>query len=224
MFTAAKIRSVQRMYDAGLALFHEHRYFQALAELKKAEDAFRRIDARGHPFTFPLPNGVSGLANTLAVSALCYQSLGDNRNALRCYETSLINEKFERKRPFREFRSTLDRNLILCYENELQRLGQERIELLLQSDPVIDASFKYPFSLEPDAIPLARLYELAPDRYALYSGFYGRASAKDALIRRQDKRSDESAMKRTSAVIWVALLFIWAMYGVLAVRALLSAQ
>lgn len=224
MFTSAKIRSAQRMYDAGLALFHEHRYFQALAELKNAEDAFRRIDARGHPFTIPLANGVSGLANTLALCAQCYQSLGDNRNALRYYETSLINEKFEKKRPFRAFRASLDRNLITCYENELQRLGQERIALVLQSDPVIDTAFTFPFSLEPDATLLVRLYQLAPDRYPHHAGFHDRARAKDASVRRQNRRSDEPAMKRASAVIWITLLFIWSLYGVLAVHAMLNTR
>ncbi len=85
------------MFENGYALFLEKRYVQALSELQRAEDAFRKLDARGHPFTIPLSNGVSGLANALALSGQCWQFLGNYEKAVLLYETSLINAKFEKK-------------------------------------------------------------------------------------------------------------------------------
>ncbi len=222
MLTSMKIKTAQYFYDAGLALFQENRYAQSLVELKKAEDAFRKIDARGHPFSTPLPNGVSGLANTLALSGLCFQQLEDYRKAAKYYETSLINSKFEKKLPFRAFLRTLNANLLTCYEREWDASGAETLARILNSDPEIDTTYQFPFSLNDDAVILARIYELAPERYEQFKGFYYRAKTKDTEIRRRDKRSDESSMKKMSFYIWAALFIIWAAYGLVVAEALVK--
>ena len=222
MPTSIKIKAAQQSYDAGLALFQENRYSQALAELKRAEDAFRKFDARGHPFSTPLPNGVSGLANTLALSGLCFQKLGDRRKAMSCYETSLINAKFEKRRPLKQFLKTLNANLIACYEQEWEASPPETITRILNSDPEIDTTFRFPYSLPEESITFARLYELAPERYEQIRNFYRRAKAKDAGIRRRDKRSDESRFRKMSFYIWGVLSVIWAVYGLVVARALLT--
>jgi hypothetical protein len=109
-------------------------------------------------------NGVSGLANALALSGRCHQQLGNFKAAIVCYETSLINEKFEKAKPFHAFLTALREDLISCYENERGLLGEQTLRGILDQAPELDASFLFPYSLDKNAIPLARLYELAPDR------------------------------------------------------------
>jgi hypothetical protein len=65
MSTLLKRRMAEQLYDAGFALFEEGRYEEALGNLNRAQEAFRQIDVRGHPFCNPLSNGISGFANTL---------------------------------------------------------------------------------------------------------------------------------------------------------------
>lgn len=221
MATSSKIATAQQLYDAGLSLYQENRYPQALAELKKAEDAFRKSDARGHPYTIPLPNGVSGLANTLALEGLCHQKLGDFRSAVRCYETSLINARFEKQKPFRTFHRTLNEHLLLCYEKEAEERSAEALARILAAEPEIDTAYRFPFSLNAEGITLARLYELSPDRHARFKDFYARAKTLDAETRRRSKRSDEASMRKMSFAIWGVLLAIFAVYGVMVAEALI---
>lgn len=220
MSTSLKIRTARKFYDAGVSLFQENRYLQALAEFKKAEDAFRKIDARGRPFSNPLPNGVSGLANALALEGLCYQKLGDADRAVICYETSLINAKFERKKPFLTFLNDLNKKMLACYERKLQAYTDDTISNLLQRPLRIDTSFCFPFSLDQELIPFARLYEIAPERYERFKQFYQSARQKDAEVRLKDRQSDESTMRRLSVYIWVILFAIWSVYIIIFFRAL----
>lgn len=220
MATSLKIQTAQRFYDAGVSLFQESRYSQALVELKKAEEAFRKIDARGRPFSTPLSNGVSGLANTLALEGLCYEKLGDSDRAIVCFETSLINVKFERKKPFLTFLDELNKSMLACYERKLQTYTGDTISNLLQRPPSIDTSFCFPFSLDQGLIPIARLYEIAPERYGRFKPFYRSAYQKDAEIRLKDRQSDESTMRRMGVYIWITLFAIWSVYIIVFFNAL----
>ena len=215
MSTTITRRMAEKSYDAGHALFQQGRYEEALIELRHAEDAFRKLDAKGHLFDVPLPNGVSGLANASALSGLCHEKLGDYKRALTCYESSLVNEKFEKKRPFLDFSKKLSPNMLSCYEQEIRSSDTETRDALLRQEAEIDISFIFPFSLAKAAIPFARLYELAPERYGQYQGFYERARKKDSEIRNMFKRTDESAVKRASFYIWGSLIVIWIFYGLI---------
>lgn len=213
MSTALKRHMARQLYDAGYSLFHEGRYEQALVELRRAEDAFRKIDARGHPFINPLPNKISGMANTLSLQGLCYQELGDTENAIRCFESSLINAKFERKKSFRLFERSVQENLIRSYEQKVSTMGDDTIASFIEQVPSIDTSFLFPFSLDPALIPLARLYEFAPVRYTRFKDFYTAASKKDRKIRRADRQSEAAMMKKMRAAAWGILLILWLTYG-----------
>jgi tetratricopeptide (TPR) repeat protein len=220
MSTSTQKRQIaENLYNTGNALFQDGLFSEALIELRRAEDAFRMWDALGHPFTSRLPNGMSGLANTLLLSGLCCQKLGNFKDALTCYETSLINAKFEKNAALRAFRKTLAENMIVCYENILKDsvVDRERFSVL---DPDIDMSFRYPHSLAPDLVPFARLYELAPERYPQYKAFYNHTKKKDSELRRVTKTSDESTLRRTSIYVWGILATIWAIYGLITIRAL----
>ena len=219
MSTSPIRRMAEHVYDSGRSLFQAGRYQEALLELRRAEDAFREWDARGHPFSDRLSNGISGLANTLALSGLCHQKLGNFKSALTCYETSMINAKFERKGALRAFAQTLDENLVICYEKILADVGVD-CEGFLHREPEIDISYRFPHSLPPKVIPCARLYELAPDRYDHYKDFYQRAKEEDATTRRLTKTADESTMKRASVYVWGILVAIWVIYGLVVVNAL----
>lgn len=217
-----KRRAAENLYDTGYALFLEKRYMQALAELQRAEDAFRKLDARGHPFTIPLSNGVSGLANTLSLSGQCWQLLGDYDKAVRLYETSLINSKFEKKKPFLSFTKTLQKNMVFCYQKKLELIDQKTLQQILTEEPVMDVYYRFPFSLQENTVLIARLYELAPDQYQRFKDFYARARHKDAGMRRSDRSSDERATKRMSIYIWGILFTITAVYIVILVRTALQ--
>lgn len=212
----------EERFNAGRALFQEGRYNEALIELHRAEDAFRKQDAPGHPFAVNLSNGVSGLANTLFLSGQCCQKLGDHKAALTYYETSLINAKFEKKRAFRAFMRQLSENMIFCYERTVEESGAGKRDLLLSTAPEIDVSFRFPYSLQPDLIPFARLYELAPERYPRYKDYFQRAKEKDAEYRRLSKTSDESTMRKMSIYVWGIIVVIWTIYGLIVVKTLLQ--
>ncbi len=222
MYTLAKIDAAKQFYDAGVALFQENRFPEALEDLKKAENLFRKADVRGHPFRNPLPNGVTGLANAITMSGLCFQKLGDFRRAATYYESSLINAKFEKKRPFRSFLHSVYADLLTCYEKELEGFSTEALKLILAGDPRINPDYRFPFSLTKDAFLLARLYELDPARYSHFHGFYRRAKECDTEIRRRDRKSDEAGMRRMGLYIWGALLAIWAVYGFVVFRSFMQ--
>ncbi len=218
MSTPSIRRMAEQSYESGRALFQSGQYREALVKLREAEDAFRKWDARGHPFADHLDNGMSGLANTLALSGRCHQKLGNFTAALACYETSLINSKFEKKSALKTFTQTITEDLIACYEHILTGSEVDRNRLLIQ-EPEVDISYRFPFSLPPESIPLARLYELAPDRYAHYKDFYDRAQTKTSVMARTSKTADESTMKRASIYVWGILAAIWIIYGLIVVNA-----
>jgi tetratricopeptide (TPR) repeat protein len=211
----------EQLYDAGFVLFQEGRYEEAFGELNRAQEAFRQIDVKGHPFTNPLPNGISGLANTLFLQGRCCQKLRDYNNAVVFYETSLINSKFEKKKPFQTFQETLHENMAACYEKELETIDAATLAGLLKREPKIDTAFSFPFSLDKDRIPIARLYELAPERYQQFRDFYERTRERDAKNREQEKMSDVAGKKKMSFYIWGILITVWAAYGLIVVKALL---
>jgi tetratricopeptide (TPR) repeat protein len=217
-----KRRAGETLYENGYALFLEKRYLQALAELQRAEDAFRKLDARGHPFTTPLSNGVSGLANTLALSGQCWQLLGNYEKAVRLYETSLINAKFEKKKPFQTFMKTLQQNMLFCLQKKLECIDRTALQEMITQEPDIDVSYRFPFSLREDSILFARLYELAPDQHRQFKDFYTRARHKDAGMRRNDRSSDESSTKRMSVTIWGILFIITVVYIIVLIKAALQ--
>lgn len=222
MIFSMKRRTAESLYENGYALFLEKRYLQAFAEFQRAEDAFRKLDARGHPFTIPLPNGVSGLANTLALSGQCWQLLGNYEKAIPLYETSLINAKFERKKPFQEFKKTLQQNMLFCYQKKLELLDPKALQQLVMQEPDIDIYYRFPFSLREDTILIARLYELSPDEHRQFKDFYTRAQHKDAAMRRSDHNSDERAMKKMSISIWGILFVITAVYIIVLINTALQ--
>ncbi|HAK61286.1 MAG TPA: hypothetical protein DCO77_13060 [Nitrospiraceae bacterium] len=224
MSTVLKRHMARQLYDAGYSLFHEGRYEQALVELRRAEDTFRKIDARGHPFSNPLPNKISGMANTLFLQGSCYQKLGDTENAIRCFESSLINGKFERRKPFRLFEHSVRENLTLSYENKVNSMSDDTIASCIQEAPSIDTSFLFPFSLDPSVIPLARLYELAPVRYNRFRDFYTAAGKKDRQIRRADRHSEDVIMKKMRVAAFGILAVLWLMYGVAVVNVLFNSK
>jgi tetratricopeptide (TPR) repeat protein len=222
MTLSLKRRAAESLYENGYALFLEKRFMQALAELQRAEDAFRKLDARGHPFTISLPNGVSGLANTLALSGQCRQLLGNYEKAVHLYETSLINSKFEKKKPFQEFMETLQKNMLFCYLKKLESIDQKILQQVLTQEPEIDIYYRFPFSLREDTIFIARLYELAPGQHPQFKDFYTRAQRQDAAMRRNDSSSDERATKRMSIYIWEILFVIAVVYIVVLINTALQ--
>jgi tetratricopeptide (TPR) repeat protein len=218
--TESKRRTAERLFNAAFSLYQECRYEQSLIELRRAEDAFRKLDSQGHPFNHVLPNGVTGLANTLALSGRCHQRLGNIEQAVICYETSFINAKFERPRPFTTFVKDLREDLLDCYADDLRNMDESSLVNLTQQDMRIDASCCFPFSLTKEAFTLARVYELAPERYPHLRDFVVRAAEQDAAIRRSDKKSDESRIKRANIYIWLTLGSLWAAYCLLVAKAL----
>jgi len=217
-----KRRAAESLYENGFALFLEKRFMQALAELQRAEDAFRKLDARGHPFTIPLKNGVSGLANTLALSGQCWQLLGNYEKAVHLYETSLINSKFEKKKPFQKFITTLQQNMLFCYQKKLERIDQKTLHQVVTQEPEIDIYYRFPFSLREDTILIARLYELAPGQHQEFRDFYTRVQHKDAGMRRSDSSSDERTTRRMSIYIWEILFVIAVVYIVVQINTALQ--
>ena len=224
MATSVHRRMATQHYDSGHALLQQGRYHEALIELGTAENAFRTIDARGHPFTQPLSNGISGLANTLMLSGQCCQKLGDYSTAITYYETSQINVKFEKKRPLQKFLQNLNSDLAFCYEQVVEGMPRQERDRLLAQEPQIDVSFRFPFSLPLAQVPLARLAELAPERHPELQRFYQHARERDIDLRRRSKTADESTMKKMSIAVWSILFMIWAVYIVIFFDALLRSK
>jgi hypothetical protein len=223
MSTALQKTQALHLYETGVALYEEHRYQEALVELEGAEQAFRAMDARGHAFTHALANGITGLSNTLAYEGLCHQHLGRPLAAVHCFESSFINSRFERKRRLKTFTATVERNLLECYERLREQLHPDALTFLLETPADIDTSCRFPFSLPSEAIILARLYELAPERYASYRDFYRSAQERDEDRRKHEKRTDAASLRTRSIIVWGALIIIWTLYGYIAVEALLTA-
>lgn len=211
-------RLAKQLYHSGHALHQQGRYVEALTDLQHAEVAFRKHDARGHPFSHPLPNGISGLANALLLMASCYQKLGDYKAAVTCYETSLINSKFEKKKAAGPLRKKLIEEISFSYEKLVEEVELPERERLLKAVPALDLSFRFPYSLPPCLIPVARLYELAPERYRLYRGFYDLARNTDARARRESKGSDDLVMRRIGWYAWGIISAIWLMYALIILR------
>ena len=221
MSTLTKRRTAEELYNAGKTLFQEHRFEQALVELRRAEESFRSLDVPGHAFSLTLPNGVTGLANTLALIGRCYYELGDAATACTYYETSLINTKFEKKLPFQAFLSAVREDMLVCYDSEVKKIDKPALGQILTQEAEIDTSCRFPFSLTGAAFTVSRLYELAPDRYPQFSEFYVRMQQRDRQMRRADKQSDESRMKMASIYVWVLLGVLWVIYSLVVVKTLL---
>lgn len=222
MTTVDTWRAAEQSYLAGRSLFEQGKFSEALAELTKAEEGFRKFDVRGHPFWRVLDNGLSGLAYTLYLKGQCLEHLGDCASALICYETSLINRKFERKRPLKKFWQALRNQMTACYELRLNSGDAGRIaDLLNARDFRIDSSYSFPFSLDDDRLPIARLYELDPGRFPQFKEFYARAKELDARLRRRSEVPGFSSVKRLAFAVGGAMALIWITYGIIVYRALL---
>lgn len=135
MHSSVPRRLAEQLYYSGHALYQQGRYVEALAELQQAEVAFREHEAHGHPFSHPLSNGISGLANALSLTASCYQNLGDYKAAVTCYETSLINSTFEKKKASGTFRKKLIEEISFSYEKLVEEVEQPERERLLKAVP-----------------------------------------------------------------------------------------
>jgi tetratricopeptide (TPR) repeat protein len=222
MFNDGIALKAREAFEKGSALADQGNYEQAIIQLQDAEVLFRQIDVKGHPFTIPLANGVSGLANTLDLIGLSHQKLGNYQKAVQYFESSFINSKFEKAPHFTKFSEGINENLLACYDTMLSLNLLDRTEDLLKSAPEINTAFQFPFSLNKDAVILARLYELSPERYRIYQNFYRLAKEKDSEIRKLEKKSDEASMRTLSILIWSILIVIWAVYGTVVIDALLS--
>jgi tetratricopeptide (TPR) repeat protein len=220
MSTSLTWREAEQFFLRGQSLFRENRYEQGLIELRRAERAFRRLDARGHLFRRTLSNGVSGLSNTLVLSGRCHQNLGNYEQAIACYETSLINATFERKKPFRAFLTNMRQELAVCYETELNKISGPALQDITGRDAEIDISFRFPFSLDKHLIPLARIYELAPDRFPQFRDLYVRSQNRDRELRRNTTGTVEAHLKKITVFVWVVLGALWAAYSLIVSKAL----
>lgn len=224
MFNKGIPLKAREAFENGSALAKQGNYEQAVKELQNAEVLFRQTDVKGHPFTTPLANGVSGLANTLGLIGLSYQKLGNYRKAVQYFESSFINSKFEKARHFSKFAKNINENLLACYDKMLSLHLLDRTADILESAPEINTDFQFPFSLNNDAVILARLYELSPERYRSYQSFYRKAKEKDSETRKREKKPDETSMRKLSLLIWGVLIIIWAIYGTVMIDALLSQE
>ncbi len=221
MPNSLKWRTAEESFHSGYSLYQEKLYEQSLSELLKAERLFRTLDARGHPWGHPLENGVSGLANTLALLGRCYQELGQYDQALTCYETGSINKKFERRKPFKVFSEKLQAQLLSCYEQKLAGIDKITVDSLLANAFDIDTSFRFPFSLTGNSLVVARLYELAPARYPQFREFYVRTRTTDAAVRSEGGRDiEETRMKRATFSIWALFGILWIIYSMIVIKAL----
>jgi len=221
MSTSSTRQTAEFCFNTGYALFLENHFEQALFELRKAEDAFRKLDSRGYPFNITLANGVSGLANALTLSGRCHQRLDNWEQAATCFETGLINSKYEKPKFFKPFLQSLNADLAICYSRALEQIDQRTLADLLLRDVAINTSFCFPFSLDKNVFPLARLYELVPEQYPQFKDFYHRAREKNKELERLDEALDQARLKKAGISIWVALGALWALYTLLASKALL---
>ena len=152
------------VFRRGEALALIGRHDEAVTELRTACDLYRQLDVRGHPFNIVLENGVTGLANAHFLLGTTLQAAGKYAEAITSLETSLVNERFERQVSFRAFRAGVNRALAACYEQRVGEADSAALAAGLAEDPVVDLSYRFPFSLQPLLIPVARLYELDPER------------------------------------------------------------
>jgi tetratricopeptide (TPR) repeat protein len=216
--------TAREAFERGSTLVQQGSYQQALPELQLAEALFRQDDARGHPFPKSLANGISGLANALFLTGRCYEQLDDHSTAAQYYETSLINAKFEKRRHFRIFSKRVNSSLCVCYERLFESMPPERVETTVKSEPEIAIDRRFPYSLPADARILFRLYELDPDRFDRFREPYLRARARDSDFRMREKKSDETTMRKLSFTIWTILIVIWAIYGIVVIKTLITKQ
>ncbi len=221
MPTTIKRELAEQAYRSGEALVRERRFTEAISELRRAEDLFRRLDVRGRAFNITLENGVTGLASTLFLLGVCHREIGDIPSAISYFETSTINEPFERTFPFRTFLRHVHDHLIACYEGVLARTAGRMERSVRMENPLVDITYRFPFSLETDVIAAARLYELAPDRFPQFSAFYAVAREKDTVLRRAGSRTDDATMRAIALGVWSVLAAIWIAYGVVVVRTLM---
>jgi tetratricopeptide (TPR) repeat protein len=222
MKDADATQKAQNLFEQASSLFQQGRLEQALVDLEQAEALFRQADLPGSPRILALENGISGLANTLALAGRCHQQRGDLNAAVRCYELSFLNANFEKALPLRRFSSDVNAALIDCYTRIRDAMPRERIEHFLNGDPDISTGARFPYSLEQDASVLARLFELDPAQHAGYRMAYLRARQRDNEARTREKRSDAAMMRRFSVSIWATLMVIWALYGLFVVNTLLK--
>lgn len=220
MATTAKRRAAEQLYEAGRFLIEEGRYDEALAALERAEDAFRKLDVRGRLFRTHLSNGISGLANTLFLKGTCLSRLGDYERAATAFESSLVNSRFEKKRALKRFCARLKPALVECYRNLIK--DTERLHSLANRTPDINTEFIFPFSLDPDLIPAARLYELAPEQFESFKELYERGKEKDRALRGLSVLEGEKVMRRIRIAAWSMITVLWSAYGYIAVRAILK--
>lgn len=216
--TREQAESVFRRAEA-LSLIGRHD--EAIAELRSACDLYRQLDVRGHPFNIVLENGITGLANAHYLLGTTLHAAGKLTEAISSLETSLVNERFERQVSFRSFRNNVHGALASCYEQRVRETDSRLLAERLSEDPAIDLSYRFPFSLDPPLITVARLYELDPAGHDRYRAFYERARAKDVALRRAESRTDDSSMRMISIGVWSVLVLVWIAYGLTVVRALL---
>lgn len=214
-------RLAEESYRNGSILLHQGRYGEAIIELTHAESLFRRYDSEGHARDHALENGISGLASTLYLLGSAHR-LNDNiPEAIRCLETSLINERFEKFIPFRPFREMVRADLASCYELRIAGKQPPTLAILREENPTLDLACIFPFSLDPVYISFARLYELAPDRHPRLREFYEQAKQYDAAVRRGVEKTDDASMRKISIGIWSIIAAVWIAYGIIVARALM---
>lgn len=211
--------NAEQAFRRAAVLAEEGRYAEAVSDLRKAGDIFRRLDATGHPFNVTLENGVSGFANVLLLLGKCHLQKGNLPAAIEAFETSMINARFERVLPYRSFRKTVEEYLADCYERLLAQTSNDALPPPDQQPP-IDLSYRFPFSLPVERIPFARLYELAPQRFPHYRVFYEQSRSKDFALRRAGRKADDATMRTISIGVWSVLVAIWLVYVIVVVRSL----
>ncbi len=217
---AETVAAAKQLLKSGEAAAKAQHYEQAIADLAKAENVFRKLDTSGHPLNSVYENGVSTLANTLYLLGFCHQQIGDTSKAVRFFESSLINARFERTIPFRAFRKTIHQRLVECYVLICGTFDEQPAPRILSDDPVLDTAYRFPFSLPSDDIPAARLYELAPRRFSHLRKWYESVRKKDVAVRRADRRTDDLTMRTISIGIWSVIASIWIIYGIVVIRTL----
>jgi len=208
-------------YRNGISLLQQDKFRDAIPFLMRAADGFRAYDAEGHPAEHALENGVSALANALYLLGVCYEQSGNFSQAITSLETARINERFERSGPFHTFLHNFAPLLISCYEQQIAASGPKDVNAIVGSRPVLDVTCRFPFSLAPEAIAYARLYELAPQRYQQYRHFYESARKIDSVLRSSGSRTDEMTMHKTSIVVWSVIALVWIVYGIVVLRTLM---
>ena len=209
-------------YRQALTLIHEGRFREAIPLLNRSADDFRGHAAEGHPTELVFENGISALANVLIHLGICYERTGDLHRALNCFETALINERFERKRAFRLFQKELIPRLVSCYEQLIAENQRSFPDRGPQVPKVVDATCRFPFSLPSLVLPYARLFELDPSRYAKFKTFYEDARLRDDEQRSSGGPTDETVMRKVTFGVWGVLSVIWILYGIIVTRALLQ--